>query len=137
MRNRKRDRQAGFTLIEILVAFIILGLAAGVIMDAFGAGPVKIAQSDNERKAALAARSVLALVGGEIPLTAGLKQGTMPDGMRWTVHIQPYEATEPENGTPAPVTTPYLVSVDAALGPQAKPSVASMTTLRLKTGTQP
>lgn len=134
MENKRPAAQAGFTLLEVLVAFIILGLAAGAVMTAFGSGALKVAQAENERRAALAARSVLALAGSGIPLEAGTQQGTMPDGTRWRMIIRPYEAQPAEGGGDdvPPVTVAYRV--DVAVEPTSGAMPVSITSLRLKPG---
>ena len=85
MRTNKRKSNAGFTLIEILVAFTILGLAGATIMSILGNGTAKVSRAENERLAILSARSALALVGTEVPLEAGTRKGKMSDGGEWTI----------------------------------------------------
>jgi general secretion pathway protein I len=139
MKNKKRKAQDGFTLLEILVAFIILALATGTIMSMFGSSFMRVATSENERLAALSARSLLARVGSDVPLEPAVRNGEMPGRIRWSVTIQPYDQPSAGNDsdTPPPVTTPYRVTVRAMVGPQSHPSVAELTTLRLKTGALP
>jgi general secretion pathway protein I len=131
--------QAGFTLLEILVAFIILGLAAGAITSIFGSTVIKAARSENQRLAALAARSVLASIGAETPLEAGTRAGQMPNGIGWSVSIQPYEdQSDPASDDQSrPVTIPYLVTVHTAAGSSSSLSTADLVSLRLKTGAPP
>jgi general secretion pathway protein I len=135
LKNRRRNT-AAFTLLEVLVAFVILGLASGALMTAFGGGIVKITRAENERLAALAARSVLALAGSEIPLEPGAHEGNLPGNIHWTISIAPYEksAVDPfaDPGTPAFVTTLYRVTVLTMVGAASNRVQASIETLRLK-----
>jgi general secretion pathway protein I len=131
----RANPRAGFTLLEILVAFAILGLAAAAIAQIFGVGVIKVARSENQRLAALAARSVLASVGADIPLEPGRQSGEMPGGIRWSLSITPYgddQSNAPADASARPVTVPYLVTVDTAAGSPASPSTAELVSLRLK-----
>jgi type II secretion system protein I len=69
--------RAGFTLIEILVAFAILGLAAGAVLSVFSSSPGRISRAENRRMALLEAQSILDLVGNERPIEEGQWQGDL------------------------------------------------------------
>jgi general secretion pathway protein I len=133
MTSRRFRQSRGFTLLEILVAFAILGLAAGAIMTTFGAGNGKIASAEDERLAVLGARSVLAFVGTEIPLASGSQTGDMPGGIRWSVSIQPYDDGIPpaDNSEIQPPFKLYAVAVRARAGTAPGKADALITTLRL------
>jgi general secretion pathway protein I len=134
MDNRRRSRQAGFTLIEILIAFAILGMASAAVISIFGSDLSRVARAKNERVAALSARSVLALVGSELPLEPGTREGQLPNGLRWSLAIQPYEdAAIANDSNIPPVTTAYLVSVHTAAGLSSNSATADLISLRLKT----
>ena len=93
--NRKRDRggsQAGFTLVEILVAFSVLALALGALLPAFSGGLKSIGASESYVRASLLARSTTDRVGIEIPLEEGEYSGTAEDGFDWSVQIRRLEA---------------------------------------------
>src|SRR5882672_10305504 len=87
--NKRNSSTAGFTLIETLVAFAILGLVAGAVLSIFSTGPSKLSRAENQRFAVLTAQSVLALVGSERPLQTGTWQGGLAHGERWTLSIEP------------------------------------------------
>lgn len=83
-------RQAGFTLIEAVVAFAILALSCGVVYRVFG-DSLLFQNSLQRRQAAMAlAESKLAELNAEIPLHPGIQQGTTPDGSHWQVSVTPY-----------------------------------------------
>ena len=83
-----RDRQRGFMLLEVLVAFIIAALALGVMIEASLGGLRAVATADRYQQALslarsrLAAASVGSLVGGE-------QSGDDGQGFHWMVRISP------------------------------------------------
>jgi len=130
----KRTSMAGFTLIETLVAFAILGLASGVIMSVISKNPIKIAHVENLRHATAAAQSLLASVGNEQALNVGTRRGQMSDGTGWSLAIQSYDdgAEADEDSKKAPVTLPYLITVTATSGVGGTAESATLTSLRLR-----
>ena len=88
MRARKNR---GMTLIEVLVAFVILSLAMGVIMQIFFGGMRNARLADGYSRAVFLAQSKLAAVGVEQPLMAGDANGQLGADMRWRITINPYD----------------------------------------------
>ena len=80
-------RTLGFTLIEVLVAFLIVALAVGAALEAMSSGlsGARVASSTTAR--ALLARSMMDAVGVESPFEAGIREGAFPDGERWRVTV--------------------------------------------------
>ena len=88
MRARKNR---GMTLIEVLVAFVILSLAMGVIMQVFFGGMRNARLAESYSRAVFLAESRLAAVGVEQPLAAGQVSGVMGADMGWRITINPYD----------------------------------------------
>ena len=88
MRARKNR---GMTLIEVLVAFVILSLAMGVIMQIFFGGMRNARLADGYSRAVFLAQSKLAAVGVERPLMAGDANGQLGVDMRWRITVNPYD----------------------------------------------
>ena len=124
-----RRAHAGFTLIEIAIAFVILGLAAGALVPVLRASPARLAGAHNQMLAVLAARSVLAELDANDALAAGELSGNLHRNVTWKVRVEPFHPTTA--GTTA-LTTPYLVSVQAAVEAAPSPATASFTTVRLQ-----
>lgn len=100
--------QKGFSLLEVLVAFAILGVALGVLLQIFAGGMRNTALAEEYTQAALYAESILAAVGREAPLVAGEENGRINDKFAWRMMVTPYTESVPED-LPA---IPYRVSVE-------------------------
>lgn len=83
--------QRGFSLLEVLVAFAILALSLGVLMQIFSRAMNATALSETYTRAAALAESKLNSVGADIPLEEGVHSGDPEDGMDWIVHIELYD----------------------------------------------
>jgi general secretion pathway protein I len=102
----KATRAAGFSLIEVLVAFVILALVGTALFRVFSGALGNASLADEYSRATLYAESRIAGIGVETPLREGTLQGTSDDGYyAWTAQIAPYDP---------PGTTPSMQStVDA------------------------
>jgi general secretion pathway protein I len=88
-----RTRAAGFSLLEVLVAFVILALVGTVLFRLFGASLNNASLSDEYSRAALHAETRLAAAGAEAPLREGTDQGASEDGRyTWSTKVEPYSA---------------------------------------------
>ena len=95
-----RTAQGGFSLLEVLVAFSILALSLGVLMQIFSSAMRNAMLSQQYSNAALLAQSTLSAVGIEEPLQEGQSAGEWDNGMRWQLLITPYEEPLEEGGDP-------------------------------------
>jgi prepilin-type N-terminal cleavage/methylation domain-containing protein len=108
---RRRKRQAqGFTLIEVLVAFVILGVASVALYRGFSSGLSGIGAAAERTVAVLHARSKLDEVGIVIPLEPGEVSGTFEDGLAWSVAIAPFVSVTEEAALDLPMAV-YEVNV--------------------------
>ena len=84
-----RARIRGFTLVEVLVAFVIAGLALAAMFNAVLIG-LRTAQAASHYEQAVArARSRLAMAVHADPLIAGTWQGDDGGGFNWRVRVTP------------------------------------------------
>jgi type II secretory pathway pseudopilin PulG len=111
-RGSTRCASAGFTLLEILVAFTLLALAMGIIMQIFSRGVNGADLADRYAKAAMLAESRLASIGVEEVLSEGDTSGQFNDDYGWSMSVRPYlSANEP--ATPSTLETTALANAQA------------------------
>lgn len=137
--NSKRARsRRGFTLLEVLVAFVILGFVAGGCLQIWSTSPSTLRRIENRRLAVLSAESLLAQIGIEKPLQAGAWEGFTTEGVEWHLEIRPYSGDEPEatrtqEERPTKVWC-YLVKIHTRLGRGRMNAEASLVTIKLGAG---
>jgi general secretion pathway protein I len=90
-RRRGRSRQQGFTLIEVLVAFIVFVLIFGAVLDALGMAMRNTRRSAEVSQAALWAQSKLDAVGTIEELEEGNERGEFNQQFRWELDIRKQE----------------------------------------------
>ena len=90
-RRQLAVRQSGYTLIEVLVAFMILALALTVLLRIFSGGLRNVSVSSDYAIATLIAESRLAAAGIDVPLRPGETSGTEGERFEWTVSVQDYQ----------------------------------------------
>ena len=86
-----RSSSRGMTLIEVLVAFVILSLAMGVIMQIFSGGIRNARLAEGYSRALFLAESKLDAVGREQPLVPGEMNGQTSLDLRWRVIVSPFD----------------------------------------------
>jgi general secretion pathway protein I len=126
-----RWRQEGFSLLEVVVAFAILALTLGVLMQIFSRALSTTAISGEYSRAATLAEARLNAVGTDlIPLEEGTYGGDPEEGITWQVFIDPYEQGEV---TWEPSLDAYVVTAVASWGGDRDETrrQLSLTTLRL------
>lgn len=89
-----RRRQSGFTLVEIVVAFVLLSLVMVTGFEIFSGGMRRAGDLEDRAQALVVAQSRLALAGLEQPLAEGQTQGESEDRRyRWTMSVAQFEET--------------------------------------------
>jgi general secretion pathway protein I len=129
--SEHRPDQAGFSLIEILVAFAILSLSLGVILRIFAGGGHIAATADEYSRAILTAESLMASLGVEKPLQPGQSGGEIPGGYRWTVDVTPYPFDQSLLGGQKFGFNPYWVDLTVEWGDENDPRAFNLKTLRM------
>lgn len=129
--SEHRPDQAGFSLIEILVAFAILSLSLGVILRIFAGGGHIAATADEYSRAILTAESLMASLGVEKPLQPGQSGGEIPGGYRWTVDVTPYPFDQSLLGGQKIGFNPYWVDLTVEWGDENDPRAFNLKTLRM------
>jgi len=122
------DGEAGFTVVEVVVALTILALALGVLLNVMSSSIRQTGQAETVAEAGSLAQSLLAKIGTELPLRDGWITGQSDRGFRWRVQIDGYgEGTDRREWPVA--AHQVLAEVLWSDGPQERSLV--LTTLRL------
>jgi general secretion pathway protein I len=88
--QRLNQHQGGFSLLEVVVAFSILALSLGILIQIFSRALSTTALSRDYSRAATLAEARLNDVGIDIPLETGSYSGEPEDGFSWQLTIAPY-----------------------------------------------
>lgn len=125
-----RRASVGFSLLEILVAFVILALAFGVLMRVFSGALANTVLSERYATATLIAESRLAAVGVETWLEEAETSGETESGYRWNTRV----TREPDEGIAAdiaPTIGLFRVEVEVSWSAEAdKTRKIKLVTLR-------
>lgn len=92
----------GFTLIEMVIAFAILGLSLSALYATFQSALSRTGHDAHLSEATLLARSLLARAGTEWPLIEGSSQGEWSD---YTYELSEHKSAAPPNEAPFTVPT--------------------------------
>lgn len=115
-------RVQGFTLIEMVVAFAILGVTLSALFAAFEGALSRTARDGRLNEATMLAQSMLARVGTEWPLGGAARVGT------WGTFS--YQVQEQRSQSPATLPT-SLVTVLVSWQEVGNPRSISLSTLKL------
>ena len=92
------SRPRGFSLLEVMLAFVLLAVGLGLLIAILGGGLLQVRQAGDASEATLHAQSLLDPLGVLGPIEAGHEQGVLDDGRyRWEM-----ENTEIEDPLPPP-----------------------------------
>jgi general secretion pathway protein I len=107
-------RSRGFTLLEVLLAFVIFALGFATVLEILGGSMRSTVRARDYTEAALLAQSLADMVGTEFPIEEGSLAGDAPGGYQWQLAMTLYESQDPDDRTLeiAEVTGSVLYWVD-------------------------
>jgi general secretion pathway protein I len=85
------NKQRGFSLLEILIAFSILALSLGILLKIFSAGVNTAGVAEEYNAAVQIAESLMSRVGVEVPLQANEATGLENEKYHWRVSVSPFQ----------------------------------------------
>jgi general secretion pathway protein I len=127
--------QRGFTLVEVLAAFMILALSLTVLLRIFSGGLRSVDLAEDYTQAVMVAEQQLASVGIGEPLEAGETEGDWDERFHWQRSIESYHPWEPEENSDVPVTA-FRVIIRVDWEHAGKPRRISLSSLRLQPAAQ-
>jgi len=96
------NKSGGFTLIELVAAFVIFALGFGVLLQILGGALHTTSQSVDYSKAAMWAQTLLDTQGIGEPLQEGTSSGRFDDQFGWELRVSKYDPP-PAQTTVAPI----------------------------------
>lgn len=131
-----RAHSRGFTLIEIVVAFVMLALVLAVGFEIFSSGLRRAGELDDYSRALVIAQSKLTAAGVEEQFREGQLQGDSEDGrFHWTTAITRTDEGLPDPKPPQSVYVLFRVNVKVDWrGGDTRPRSVTLSTLGLGSG---
>ena len=86
-RSPQKRQHGGFSLLEVLIAFVIMGLTVTAILQLVGNSLRSVALADEYSYAIQIAESKMATVGHMIPISVGSHTGTVQNKFNWMIKI--------------------------------------------------
>ena len=88
---RSRQRSSCFTLLEVMLAFVIFALSFATVLEIMAGTIRSVGRASEDTEVALMAQSLMDLVGTEIPIEEGEYSGTGMDRYQWEMDISLYD----------------------------------------------
>jgi general secretion pathway protein I len=88
-----RRRARGFTLLEVMLAFVIFALSFATVLEIMAASMQSVGRAKDDTEVALLAQTLMDQVGTEIPVEEGEYSGTNMDRYQWKMGISLYDAS--------------------------------------------
>ena len=130
-------KAGGFSLLEVLVAFVIVALVVTALFRLFGGALGNASAADEWTRALLVAQSRLALAASVEPLREATDAGSEADGrIDWRTSVTPYVPADGdpdlERASETMATRLYRVTVDVRFpGIAGQPRTLTLSTLKV------
>lgn len=128
----KANKQRGFSLLEILIAFSILALSLGILLKIFSGGVNTAGVAEEYTAAVQIAESLMAQTGVESPLQQGETSGLENDKYYWRVSIVPFQFMAENLDAAAMAAVLFKVKVTVNWGGDARSDGRQVELITLK-----
>jgi general secretion pathway protein I len=129
--SARRADAAGFTLVEVLVAFAVAALVLVPLLRIFSGGMVGLTRSQRAAEAAQWAQTVLDARSGETLLAIGTEDGDLAGGYRWRRTVRPYSDAAMSLPSPGAPLIPYDVTLTVSWSERGQTRAVTLETLQL------
>jgi general secretion pathway protein I len=89
---KSKSAQGGFTLIEVLLAFVVFALSFTLVLEILSGAMRNTLRAKQNTEVALIAQSVMDQVGLDIRLEAGATSSGEVGDYSWVVNVDPWDA---------------------------------------------
>ncbi|MBT8069427.1 MAG: prepilin-type N-terminal cleavage/methylation domain-containing protein [Gammaproteobacteria bacterium] len=89
-----RQSSQGFTLLEVMLAFVIFALSFATVLEIVAGSMRSVRRASDDTEVALFVQSIVDLVGNEIPIEEGQYGGTGMDRYEWQLELTLYAASD-------------------------------------------
>lgn len=121
-------RADGFTLLEVLVALTVLGVALSVLFGIFGHSLSRAQETQARMQAREAASALLAQAETAADLRYGERSGHLSSGLDWQLDVRPYGNDSDRQAWPAAAAQ---LTATISWGAHAEGQTFRLTSLRL------
>lgn len=104
------DKDRGFTLLEMLIALVILITGFAAYYFAVGGGLLAGTSSERAWRTANAAENLVASLGRSIALDRHTLGGDLREGQHWNLHLEPFDPIEADG--PKPSLRGHIVTLE-------------------------
>jgi general secretion pathway protein I len=130
--------EQGFTLLEVLVAFVVLSLSLGVILQIFSLSTRITRAAEIQQQAVLLAESKMAELLAEPFIETGSDQGGfdgqidegLAERFRWQTEVSDYQFPD-QSEVDNPSLVPFLIEVSVSWDDAAEQGI-TLTTIQLE-----
>ena len=126
-RISEAGREAGFTLVEVIVALAMLSVGLGVLLGLISSSLRQTANAESMAEASSLAQSLMDEGGIDMPVKPGERDGQFPNGLHWHLKMLPFGDDSEREEWPVGL---YKVSTEVVWGEGTARRSFELTTLR-------